>query len=135
MQREKRGWSQDLLAQASSSPLKKRSFESRRESRAATMFGRGRENHAKEGLEKADCLPKHDPDGDLKPRKEAGERGIRRLPRRSVTEERPHHESKIERGDVGDVTLADVVASAQSHAAMRACLARKGEGSLDQLAA
>lgn len=99
------------------------------------MLGRGREKHAKEGLEKADHLPKRDPEGDRKPREEAGERGIRRLAGRPVTEERPHHEPKIERGDVGDVTLTDVVASAQSHAAMRARLARKGEGSLDPFAA
>jgi hypothetical protein len=46
------------------------------------MLCGGREKHAKEGLEKADHLPKHDPEGDLKPREEAGERGIRRLPGR-----------------------------------------------------
>jgi hypothetical protein len=66
---------------------------------------------------------------------EGNERAVRRLSRRSVTEECPHHEPEIERGDMGDVALAHVVASTQTHASVRARLAGEGEGALDSLAA
>jgi hypothetical protein len=62
------------------------------------------------------------------------EHGVGRLPRRPVTEERPHHQSEIERGKVCEVALTDVVAAPQPHATMRARLACEGEGALDSLA-
>lgn len=58
----------------------------------------------------------------------------RDFPRRSVFEERPHHESEVERGRVGDESLPGVVATTQSDPAMRAGLARQSERALDKLA-
>ena len=87
-----------------------------------------RENCSKEAFGEA-----HDvPDGTLEHnphrRDEGRERGVRRLARRSVTEERSHHKSEIERGEVGEIPLSDVLASAQSYAAVSAGLARESEG-------
>jgi hypothetical protein len=90
----------------------------------ATKHGWARGKCAKDVLTEAREFQERDSQHPQR-RDEGRERGIRRLSRRSVTKEGPHHEPEIERGDVGDVTLADVVAAPQSYAAMRARLARE----------
>jgi hypothetical protein len=73
--------------------LRKRLFGSRGQIGGATMHDCARAKRAKEALGGA-----HDPlEGQPQRRDEDNEHGVRRLSRRAVTEERSHHEPKIQR--------------------------------------
>ena len=91
------------------------------------MARRAREKHARGVLAEGQYRLEDKEQG----RDDGRERGVRRISGRSVTKESPHDESEIERRDVREISLADVVASSQSHSAMGTGLARKGKGAFD----
>src|ERR1700755_2782461 len=64
-----------------------------------------------------------------------GVANLRGLLRRSLPVERAHQEAEVEPGDVDQIALVDVLASAQPGAPHAAAIEDMGEGPLDQLAA